>query len=84
MGRLTENLETICREEPDTFRNVLVILSEQSRELKVSELGIDDVQEIPGLLGIFKGCLPGAKILELISRDEIDEISEDLEVEISS
>lgn len=81
MGRLTDNLETLCREEPSKSRNVVITLSEASQELKAADLGIESAKEMPGLQGILKGCLPGEKLLELIQREEIEEISEDIEVE---
>ena len=82
MGRLAENLEALCREEPSKARNVIITLSEAAREMKASELGLDTAQEIPGLSGIFKGSLPGEKILDLIQRQQVEEITEDFEVDI--
>ena len=79
MSQLTENLESLCREEPSKCRNIIITLSEASQDLKANELGIDNVEEIPGLPGIFKGCLTGEKILELINHEKIEEISEDSE-----
>lgn len=82
MGRITENLETLCRQEPSRPRNVVITLSETAQATQAAELGIDDAQEFPGLPGMFKGCLPGEKILELIQRQEIEEIIEDFQVDI--
>ena len=80
MGQLTENLEALCREEPGKSRDVVITLSEASLGLNAADLGIDDVEEIPGVPGILKGRLPSQKILELGEREEIEEISEDIEV----
>lgn len=79
MGRLTTRLEALCREEPGKSRNVVITLSEAAQGLKAAELGIDEAEEFLGLPGIFKGYLPSEKILELVEREEIEEISEDFE-----
>lgn len=82
MGRITKNLEVLCRQEPSRPRNVVITLSETAQARQAAELGIDEVEEFQGLPGMFKGCLPGEKILELIQRQEIEEITEDFQVDM--
>ena len=82
MPRIAADLKQSCHREPQRERNVVITLAAQCEEHLVSDLGLEGVVEIPGLTGVLKGRLAGSRILELSERPEVDEVSEDFEVEI--
>ncbi len=79
MARMDQELERLCRENPQEQQKVVITLSREAKGLTTADLGLHGAEPI-GNLGIFKGVFSGRQLLELRERHEIEEITPDIEV----
>lgn len=79
MAHIDQQLEKLCRENPQQPQQVVITLTEKAQHLKAADLGLAGAEEI-GDLGILKGTFTGKQLLELSKRSEVLEIVPDSEV----
>ena len=83
MTKMAPELEKRCRENPQQRQDVVITLSEAAKDLGPTDLGLAGGEKI-GSLGIIKGSYAGELLLELNKRNEVVEITPDIEVRILS
>lgn len=81
MAQIEESLKARCREQPDRTKQVVITLTQEAKEVDPAEIGIPEAQQIQGLAGVLTASIPGRRILELEDRAEIEQITEDMDVQ---
>lgn len=79
MAQIDQNLEKLCKKNPQQRQQVVITLTEEAQNLKATDLGLAGAEEI-GEMGIIMGTFTGKQLLELSCRSEIEDITPDFDV----